>query len=196
MIASSDMLQMATALFAAITVGLVLYGILNKEFRAQARMRQRILKLASEGTANAAPERSAGARTQRSINAALRDIEQMKRAHYRAPILVRLRRAGLQISPLSYHLIRLGMATLGGLVTHLAGGSGMIVLLVASALGLILPALVLRVSQADNRHKRWSDNGTSRAKAGGSGASRRSSLFCDCGLDSKQDGRQPLRVPR
>jgi tight adherence protein B len=148
MIASSDMLQMATALFAAITVGLVLYGILNKEFRAQARMRQRILKLASEGTANAAPERSAGARTQRSINAALRDIEQMKRAHYRAPILVRLRRAGLQISPLSYHLIRLGMATLGGLVTHLAGGSGMIVLLVASALGLILPALVLRLRLA------------------------------------------------
>lgn len=129
----------------ALTVGLVLlavfYGKLVQDARFNKRLHQFVIHAEHQGVR----AESSHARSQRSIDRALKEIDDLKRARRKKTLSMRLKRAGLDLTAQQFTALRVILGLVSGLLFFLIKGSIPVSVIVSAAVGVGLPILFLNM---------------------------------------------------
>jgi tight adherence protein B len=142
---SPELVQLAAVALAGLAVGWGVYAVVMPYLSGERQAEKRIANVA-QGQARA--QRRVGVpqplqMRKQQVQDTIKNIEAKQKASRRAPLRVRLIRAGLSIKPRTFYLLSIVSGVVGGLIILITGSSPIVALLVAFACGFGLPRWVL-----------------------------------------------------
>jgi len=142
---SPEFVQLAAMALAGLAVGGLVYALVMPYLSGERKVEKRFANVA-QGQARLQKRAGLPAPLQtrkQQVQDTIKNIEAKQKARKRAPLRIRLIRAGLNIKPRTFYLLSLASGLLGGLIALFTGSSPLVSLVVAFVFGVGLPRWLL-----------------------------------------------------
>jgi tight adherence protein B len=140
---SPELVQLAAMALAGLAAGGVVYVLIMPYLSGERKAEKRVATVAQGQTRALKRGPQPLQMRKQQVQDTIKNIEAQQKAKKRAPLRIRLMRAGLGIKPRTFYLLSVATGLIGGLLVLITGSSPLVSLLAAFAAGFGLPRWIL-----------------------------------------------------